>query len=87
MSVLDILLEAGLNDTDSSLHSWRCAYPDRYSPCTCLADLVTDLEAECGRRAADAIAAAVQRVEALYDAEWQSPQRRAAVIAAIKGES
>ena len=28
--------------------------------------------------------AAVERVKALYDAEWQSPQRRAAVIAAIK---
>lgn len=27
----------------SSMHGWRCEYPDRYGPCTCADDLVKDL--------------------------------------------
>lgn len=42
-----VLVSAGLSDRpdlyDSSIHSWRCEHPDRYSHCTCLDDLVDDL--------------------------------------------
>ena len=27
----------------SSIHGWRCEYPDRYGPCDCLAEVTTDL--------------------------------------------
>lgn len=37
-----VLREQGL-DLDAGFHSWRCAYPDRYAPCTCVADLTTEL--------------------------------------------
>jgi hypothetical protein len=30
-----LLLGEGVDD----LHSWRCAYPDRYGACSCVADL------------------------------------------------
>lgn len=26
-----------------SMHSWRCEYPDRYGPCECFAETVTDI--------------------------------------------
>ncbi|MDU2072532.1 MAG: hypothetical protein E7E98_08495 [Cutibacterium avidum] len=42
-----VLQGAGLSprpdEFDSSIHSWRCKYPDRYGRCTCLAELVDDL--------------------------------------------
>lgn len=45
----ELLRGAGLTDEpekyDGSIHSWRCAYPDRYGKCTCFQELVADLEA------------------------------------------
>lgn len=33
------LAEEGYTDgNDSNPHSWRCAYPDRYDPCTCASE-------------------------------------------------
>lgn len=29
----------------SSIHSWRCEYPDQYGPCQCVEDLLDDLMA------------------------------------------
>lgn len=41
-----VLLEHGINgNAQDSIHSWRCDYPERYGPCTCLDDLVADLAA------------------------------------------
>lgn len=38
---------AGLSDKpwefDSSIHSWRCEYPERYGACKCFQELVDDL--------------------------------------------
>lgn len=31
-------LRAEGGDPGSSIHGWRCAYPDRYGPCDCLAE-------------------------------------------------
>jgi hypothetical protein len=48
-----VLRGFGLTDRpdlhDSSIHSWRCSYPDRYGHCTCLGELVAELEAVCGK--------------------------------------
>lgn len=33
--VMAVLRDEG-GDPGSSLHSWRCEYPDRYGPCSCL---------------------------------------------------
>ena len=35
-AVVKVLTEEG-GAPGSSLHSWRCNYPDQYGPCTCLA--------------------------------------------------
>lgn len=45
--IVAVLRAHGLSDRpdlyDSSIHSWRCAHPDRYGPCDCFAELVSDL--------------------------------------------
>lgn len=53
------------NGVDSGIHSWRCEYPDRYGPCTCLEELVDDLNAVAGDIAAAAwdTAVSVMRYE------------------------
>lgn len=42
-----VLREYGLTDEpekfDGSIHSWRCAHPDRYGRCACFAELTDDL--------------------------------------------
>lgn len=44
-----VLRAAGLSDRawefDSSIHSWRCEYPERYGRCDCFAELVSELAA------------------------------------------
>lgn len=38
------LVENGIErEAPDDLHSWRCEYPDRYGPCTCVEDLLNDL--------------------------------------------
>lgn len=70
------LRENGLSDQpdkyDSSIHSWRCEHPDRYGPCTCFAELVTDLAAGLARieQARAGEGALRERVEALAG-EWE----------------
>lgn len=44
-----VLEGAGLSDNpeefDSSIHSWRCEYPDTYGQCTCFQELLDQLVA------------------------------------------
>lgn len=47
--VAQVLLDEG-GGPGSSLHSWRCEYPDRYGPCTCVAD-TADILADAVRAA------------------------------------
>lgn len=39
-----VLIENGL-EPGSGLHSWRCEHPDVYGPCSCLDELMDELEA------------------------------------------
>lgn len=61
--VAEVLRANGLTDNphryDSSIHSWRCEYPDRYGPCSCFQDLVADLEGLIVKRQAAAYDAGV----------------------------
>lgn len=34
----------------SSLHSWRCEYPDRYGPCDCVESLAQEIVALIDRK-------------------------------------
>ena len=60
------LTENGISEGVDGLHGWRCAHPDRYGPCTCVAELLDDLAAAL----APLIEARVReaRAEALTDA-------------------
>ena len=62
----EVLIEEGAGP-GNSIHSWRCAYPDRYGPCSCveeatdallaspvLAQMLAEAKAEALREAADA---------------------------------
>jgi hypothetical protein len=44
-----VLRENGLSDEpgkyDSSIHSWRCDFPDIYGQCSCFAELADELVA------------------------------------------
>lgn len=66
-----VLRENGLTDRpdqyDSSIHSWRCEYPDHYGPCSCFSDLVSDLAARIEQARARE-GALRERMEALADA-------------------
>lgn len=43
-AITTALAENGVNSrAPSGIHSWRCEYPDRYGPCSCLDELVDDL--------------------------------------------
>ncbi len=42
-AVIAALAENCIGEPGSDMHSWRCAYPDRYGPCDCLAETVTDV--------------------------------------------
>ena len=42
-TVIRVLAEHGLSGNDGEFHSWRCAYPDIYGPCTCVADFTEDM--------------------------------------------
>lgn len=85
-AVAVILREHGLSDRpdlyDSSIHGWRCEYPDRYGRCDCFAQLrdslvawhlaaqvPTDAEVEAGIQAeTDSLAAEIhEAVEFQYD--------------------
>jgi len=37
-ALIDVMIGEGCA-AGSSLHSWRCEYPDRYGPCDCVAEL------------------------------------------------
>lgn len=37
------LIANGIGSTTDEMHSWRCNYPERYGPCRCLAEAVTDV--------------------------------------------
>jgi hypothetical protein len=40
-----VLADNGISGNHDGLHSWRCAYPDRYGECSCEAELIGDLVA------------------------------------------
>ncbi len=43
--IAETLRENGMHETaPSTIHSWRCEYPERYGPCPCFAYLVDDLQ-------------------------------------------
>lgn len=49
MSAADVIAEALLRGgaaPGSSLHSWRCEYPDQYGPCRCVPETVVEILAD-----------------------------------------
>lgn len=79
--IAEALRGAGLSsrpdEFDSSIHSWRCAYPDRYGRCKCFEGTVTDLVAAL--RAANLL-----RESAVPDAATELRTERDAALAAIE---
>ena len=57
---------AGISDKpaefDSSIHSWRCEYPDIYGACDCFGELVRDLATLIAAERADAAAVALASI-------------------------
>lgn len=43
-----VLSEWGIEGNMGELHSWRCAYPDRYGSCDCVDSFIADLVAAAG---------------------------------------
>lgn len=41
--ITKVLAENGIAGNGGELHGWRCAYPERYGECDCLATLVAEL--------------------------------------------
>ena len=44
----------------SSIHSWRCEYPDRYGPCDCVAQTVVEIIAAVEPLIREQIAAEIE---------------------------
>ena len=63
----------------SSLHSWRCEYPDQYGECDCVAETARavldalDLPGRERRAKAEGIREAVARVRWVYDLQCPVP--------------
>lgn len=41
--IAQILNDNGLADGHNGFHGWRCAEPDRYGPCTCVAEVAAEI--------------------------------------------
>jgi hypothetical protein len=39
-----LLLSEGAGEPEHGIHGWRCAYPERYGPCDCVAQLATEIK-------------------------------------------
>lgn len=50
--IKDTLIEYGAGP-QTSIHSWRCAHPDRYGDCDCVDELAADLALRIRRRRFD----------------------------------
>lgn len=70
--IRDVLLDYGASP-GGSLHSWRCEHPDRYGPCTCVAEVVAAVVAAIramdAETLADLIGGYVEK--ALATATWR----------------
>lgn len=59
-SVDELMRAHGLTDEparfSSSIHSWRCEYPERYGACACYQELKQDIEAFVQQQVSMAIA-------------------------------
>ena len=50
----------------SSIHSWRCEYPDRYGPCDCVPQTVVEILAAVVPLIREQIAADIEAVRASH---------------------
>jgi hypothetical protein len=77
------VLNDGGGQPGSGLHSWRCEHPDRYGPCTCVAEVASDVVAAVEPIIHATVAEEIaQECESDTDEQWlTAPRTRAAAIA------